>query len=187
MHANRLTGTVPALPQSTSIQFINLASNFLVGGVPTVLPHVTADFRFNYFDDCSDLCCLLNEECVPQCLNISANITLPASLPLGVDKSVWTELNVTLLGESKRIIQIETHFSSPPHILKSYACPNLTDSLYLCDIPRVNVTVNNSVEMIPLEKDVSVNNFQDTNTYSYYVYYPQADVCSANVKVMKIH
>jgi len=177
LHSNFLTGVVPELPYG----FVNLASNFFFFLIPQVPQQTVADFRFNYFNDCDALCCFLNLNCNDQC-SAETNETTH-SLPFGVEKSVWTELNVTLLGEKKRVIQIETHFSSSPHFVKSYACPN-TSSLNPCNSSRVNIVVNDNFDVIPLTENVPYLNSQKPNTYQKYSYVIQRDVCTASVKVI---
>jgi hypothetical protein len=164
------------------IRYINLASNFFVGNTPEVTVDTTsADFRFNYFSDCgNELCCLIHTDCASQC---TADTSGPAEdylPPLGIEASLWTELNVELLGEKKRIIQIQTHFASSPHILSSHACPNTTD-FGPCD--PLNSTVNVTFGSIPLEKNIPYSNSQNPNTYEKFLYAIQGDPCSTTVKV----
>jgi len=161
---------------------VNLASNFFVGNVPQVnSSFVTSDFRFNFFNNCHKSCCLLNLNCTPQCLTVSESQSGP--LPLGVESSVWTELNVTLLGERKRIIQIETHFTSSPHLVRSFACPN-TSTLETCDNTRLSTPLNDSFDGIPLKMNVPYSFSQPSSTYQKYVYFIEGDVCTTNVKVI---
>lgn len=165
---------------SPNLQNVNLASNFLFGNVPEVPSNITSDFRFNYFSDCHESCCLLNVNCTSQCSVSSERVSGP--LPLGVEKSEWTEMDVVLLGVRKRIIQIETHFSSSPHFMRSYACPN-TSVFEICNTTRINIPVNEYFGVKQLEMDVLFSASQKPNTYQKYVYFVQGDVCATNVKV----
>jgi hypothetical protein len=179
LHENFFTGTVPFL---VKVPNVKLASNFLVGNVPesSNSSKGTSDFRFNYFNDCKESCCFLNLNCTPQCLSSGGR---KGPLPLGVEASVWTELNVTLLGTKKRIIQIETRFISSPHFLRSYACPN-TSSLVGCNNTRVLTPLNDTFGVIPLETNVTFSSSQAPNTYKKFVYLIQGGVCTTNVKVI---
>jgi hypothetical protein len=172
--------------QSKSLQFVNLATNFLVGSVPQVPYYLAADFRFNYFNNCNDSCCLLNTNCTPQCSPLTKGLTSDISsisLPEGIEKSVWTELNVTLLGEKKRIIQIETHFTSPPHLMRSYACPSTSSSEDCDNSARGTVRLENISGAIPLEINMAYSASQAPNTYQKYYYRVIGDVCHTNIQV----
>lgn len=172
--------------QSKFLEFVNLATNFLVGSVPQVPDYLTADFRFNYFDNCNESCCLLNVNCTPQCVSLSKGQERrisSISLPEGIEKSVWTELNVTLLGEEKRIIQIETHFASAPHLMTSYACPNTSAFGYCDNSAREIVHLNDVPGIIPLEMNMTYSASQAPNTYQKYYYRVIGDVCHTNIQV----
>jgi hypothetical protein len=190
LHVNRLTGVIPKMPFLHSDTNINFATNFFVGPLPSLPPDAPADFRFNYIANCSTLCCLLNADCSQQCPSPSSFVDetpplpLPLPLPLGVEKSVWTELNVTLLGKKKRIIQIETQFSTTPNVVKSFGCPN-TSALVTCNPQRPSANVTSPG--ILLETNVSITRSQSSNTYLTFVYVIQGDACSSSVKVTILH
>ncbi len=177
LHQNYLTGVVPPF---ISAQSVNLASNFFVGNIPKVFPYTTSDFRFNYFDNCNESCCLFNEKCTQSCLFLPENSNDP--LPLGVEYSVWTELNVTLLGVEKRIIQIETRFDSSPHLLRSYACPYVS-TLDSCNNFQASNQMGAITGSILLETNASFPSSQTSNSFQKYQYFIQGDVCATNVKV----
>ena len=107
---------------------------------------------------------------------------LAVPLPDGVVKSEWTELNVDLLGSAKRIIQIETHFSEPPYIIQSFACPNTT-ALQSCDRTQFNVTTSDPMDGIVLETNVTYFFSQVANTYQSFQYSIKGDACATSVKV----
>jgi hypothetical protein len=179
LHDNFLTGTTPFQVPFPSSGYLNLASNFLVGNVPTVSNGMKYDFRFNFFDNCDDLCCLTNTDC-PKCDGFMENVT---TIPFGVEKSVWTELiGVSVLGVKKRIIQIETHFQSPPFLLNSYACPS-TFALEFCNTTREISVRSYSDDVIVLPPNASYVNSQTLQTTLQYVYTIQGDPCRATVLV----
>ena len=181
MHENHIIGTIPSVYLTPKLRYLNLASNFLSGEIPFFPSDVSCDFRFNYFSNCvGDLCCLMNTNC-SECVDESKGGN--GFVPFGVEESVWTEMNVVLLGEKKRIIQIETHFSSSPHLLKSYACAN-TSELDLCNNTRVSGHLNETFGDIRLEMNVPFENSQNPNTFQKYTYIIQGDVCTTNVKVL---
>jgi len=185
VHSNCLTGTLSSDIAFENISYVSLSSNFLVGNISDPLPPPSnglTDYRFNYFESCNDLCCLTGSTCTSQCVNSSTSQS-KSPLPLGIERSEWTELNVTLLGQKKRIIQIETHFSSAPYLLKSYACPNVFDVTPCLNV-RVNSSVNVSSGVTSLEKDIPYSNSQTTSTYQSFFYHIKGDVCSTSVKVM---
>ena len=105
------------------------------------------------------------------------------SLPDGVEESVWTELSVPLLGYNKRIIQIQTHFTSTPYIARSHSCP-ITDATMDCDSTQIVTPSHEKSDAIPLEMGVPYFNVQSANTQASYIYIIQSDdVCSTSVKV----
>ena len=168
--------------------------------------NVTADFRFNYFDNCLEECCLLGTQCDTPCQNVN-NVTFvnerkldmvghdwpsdmksyieprKSSLPLGVESSVWTEMNVSLLGVPKRIIQIETRFTSVPHYLSSFSCP-LTSSLLSC-VPSdpIGVGDGNWSDWINVEEGIAIYGSLSANSHRKYVYRVRGDDCETGVKV----
>jgi hypothetical protein len=161
------------------LMYLDLASNFFWGPRPVLQPTVTADFRFNYFDNCDQLCCYVNSDCTEQCAPIEP---IRDDLPLGIEESVWTELNVSVLGEKKRIIQIETRFQSTPHYLKSYACPS-DIGLTPCDDTRIILNATETSEVIRLENGVPFRSSQNSNTNQTFAYLIQGGVCNTSVKV----
>ncbi len=160
---------------------MNFASNFLIGDVPKLSADIDSDFRFNYFNNCSELCCLLNANCVPDCLVEARDFAEP--LPHGVKSSVWTELNVTLLGIKKRIIQIETHFSAVPHMMNSFACPNISALDSCNDDPRMVYQSFDEIGGIELEMNTPFLGSQSPDTYQTFLYRIKGNICTTNVKV----
>jgi hypothetical protein len=171
-----------AFPQN--MQYLNLASNFFVGDVPARYS-IVFDYRFNYFDNCSDLCCLNGYECNVDCNPPS--LLQDFTLPLGIESSTWTELDISLLGTHHRIIQIETQFTETPHILKSFACP-LTDNVILCQSNNLqNISSSNIPSgSIVLEKNTSFFHVQSGNSYQNYVYFVDGIGCTTSIKVSLI-
>ena len=183
LHSNQLTGMVIPLTFSDGLQYVNLASNFFVGNIPEIYSDISADFRFNYFTDChDDLCCFTNTNCSDDC-SYSLTNDVTGTLPLGVESSVWTELEVFLFGSKKRIIQIETRFASTPYLLTSHACPNTT-ALVSCDASKTIAPKNVSFERIRLIQNVPYSSSQSTNGKQMFVYYVEGDMCSTSVKVL---
>ena len=138
LHSNQFISTVLSISLSPSGYFnlFSVSSNSLYGSVPNVsIPVNYNDAQFDYFDNCDDLCCLTMTDCQMECEMLSAAI-LPSSheealpplgtLPRGIEKLEWMELNMILLGLLKRIIQFVTYLSESPHILRSYMCPNVS-------------------------------------------------------------
>ena len=183
LHSNRLTGTVLPLSFSKNLNFVNLASNFFVGNIPQILGKISADFRFNYLSNCSDeLCCLTNSNCSSQCFDSISVDNVTRSLPLGIESSTWSELNVFLYGKKKQIIQIETHFTSVPHLLTSHACPN-TSALILCDSSSISSKQNQTLDGIQLIENVPYVSSQSANVYRRFVYFIKGNVCTTSIKV----
>ena len=182
IHSNCLIGTPPPFSLLSDLVTLNLATNFFSGPPPLIPPSIAAfDFRFNYFEGCDDLCCLTGDcSSNDQNSNESVNFTLP----LGVTESVWTELNVTLLGDTKRIIQIETHFENAPHFFTSFACPNITE-LEACDISIKRDTSEHIdiVDVTRLQTGVPFFAEQNANTYRNYSYFVQGSMCTTMAKV----
>jgi hypothetical protein len=128
----------------------------------------------------------LNENCTSQCENTSGGADVPDPLPAGVEKSLWTELNITLLGERKRIIQIETHFTAIPHLFKSYACPNMSvHAVDSCNNTRENASTIVEDDVIILDRDSPYFTSQKSNSLKNFRYTIQGDVCTGNVYVCK--
>jgi hypothetical protein len=142
------------------------------------------DLRFNYITNCSSLCCFVNANCYTDCASAPdlENYTLPA----GVESSVWTELNVSFLGSHKRIIQVETHFSSTPHLLSSHGCP-LTPAVSSCDpsFEWGDFTFNSTMGFIELAEGVPYSHSQIANTQQVFVYYLRGEVCETAIKVSR--
>jgi hypothetical protein len=182
IHSNYLTGTLPPFQNASNIPYLSLASNFLIGGGLPAAPNTEIDLRFNYLTNCSSLCCLVNADCYTECVSAPdlANYTLPS----GVESSVWTELDVSFLGSNKRIIQVETHFSSPPHLLSSYGCP-LTDGVSSCDpsFEWDNSSYYNPFGAIEVMEGVPYSHSQIANTLQMFVYYIRGEVCETAIKV----
>jgi hypothetical protein len=195
LHSNLFTGTVPSLLPLTKLAIVNLASNFFFGDVPSVNPNVNSDFRFNYFSRCdgTDICCELSSACAFQCSPVQPRekdeISPSLPLPDGVEKSAWVEMNVDLLGTNKRVIQIETVFSSSPHILTSHACPKISslDSCNSSSVSRSSFASDNISGTIHLEAAVPVFNSQNPNTNHRFDYVIQGDICATSVKVSHDH
>jgi len=91
-------------------------------------------------------------------------------------------MEVFLLGSKKRIIQIETHFSSSPHILESNACPNVT-SLSECNSSNYDLPDNVSSKYQQLTTNVTITKSQFGNTFEHFYYNVEGDPCSTSVKV----
>ena len=162
-----------------------MASNFFVGDIPNLPSESSYDFRFNYLNNCSDLCCLTESECSSECVSSTNERRSEGNVPVGVEMCVWTELNVTLLGVKKRIIQIETEFTNCPYISKSFACPN-TSSLNSCNNTQMIIDPNTSDGSIVLEMNETFTNSQNPNTFQKYIYKINGEMCSTNVKVRTI-
>jgi hypothetical protein len=155
-------------------------SNFFVGPLPFVPSNPTTfDFRFNYFENCDDVCCLSGTECESTCPPTHAN----DALPLGILKSEWTELNISILGTPKRIIQIATSFASRPFILKSYSCPNAT-SLNPCNQTADDNSADILASMTQIFKNLAITSTQSPNTYRNFYYTIDGDICSTSILVM---
>ncbi len=186
MHQNLLTGSFPSFQFSRKFGYLNLASNFLNGNVPNISSSVIYDFRFNFFDNCDELCCLTNAACTDnQCA--AFNEMQFGSFPNGIKESVWTEMvGVSVMGVPKRIIQIETYFDSVPYLLSSFACPNISNgSLALCNSSREIFSAQNytTENAIVLNTNESYVHSQIQTTSQQFIYSIQGNPCTTSVKV----
>ncbi len=105
-----------------------------------------------------------------------------AILPGGVESSVWTELNVTLLGEKMRIIQIETRFESIPHMLSSFVCANSTKLGNVTNGLHASIG-NNSHGYTELKQGMPLTASQSINTNQYFYYLIQGGLYNTAIKV----
>lgn len=187
VHSNNLIGTPPSIsvtPTLESFTIFSLSSNYFSGNIPNVTSQIDLiDYRFNYFDNCDNLCCLTSTDCSNQSSACSsASNSQSDSFPIGVEKAEWTELNVTLFGEKKRIIQIETHLTQFPHIFRSFTCPTISseDSCSKMEnFPHVDTT-----GMIPLTSNMTIS--QTANTNMTFVYYLNGNNTMKSLKVTNI-
>jgi hypothetical protein len=123
----------------------------------------------------------MNQNCPDECPQISIGTIEP--LPLGIEKSLWTELNVSILGTFKRVIQIETHFTLTPHFVKSHACPDVS-ALNYCDPLQIDFdSGNKTVHGQKLEMNVPFSQAQSPNTYTAFYYEVIGDACTTSIEV----
>jgi hypothetical protein len=184
LHSNCLSGQAPsffAIYGRTGLYF-NIASNFFVGSIPNVTFPSYFDMRFNLLDNNSSLCRVVDTDCFPQCQNVLLNIS-DTSLPSGVESSVWSYLDIKLLGVRKRIIQVETHLSSVPHISKSHGCPrtSLTDSCVASSWKSSDT--NPLIGYTKVDANITYLQRQIANTLEYFVYTVVGEPCTTSIQV----
>ena len=109
------------------------------------------------------------------------------SLPHGVEESVWTALEVDLLGTTKKIVQIQTKFVTPPYFVRSSVCPRslATD---LCPTSTADFdTSDDPIDgSIPLRVNETLLHSQSPNEYTMFSYVIAGDPCTTSVKVCEL-
>ena len=121
----------------------------------------------------------MNEECPSDCPRSGGTLL---NLPLGVEESVWTYMDLTLLGSLKRIIQIETKFAQPPHVFKFYGCSPLTEAC-----TNVTRSANEDLPYQEIVKGTPVTNQQNANTVTTYAYTVMGVACNNSILVTHPH